>query len=484
MAIPLTKFMKIGNRPRLNEFSYSSSRNNNNSVGFSNKLQAKRKFWTWFRSRPELNSPVTIRVNDTITHMDFYDLDGKALGPRKLQEAQEDYAKNFMTERLKSIWSDALVTGDGFAWKGFQDPAKLKEIVDEFSSKYDKMYSVKEGEDVLSFAVKKLMDEDSRKPRKFDHIASSMMQINHSDVDVIGYTQFHNGGNTTFSKDEIIHFKFMSVDGKVAGYTPIESLFTEMILLYFIKENMVSYIRNGGVPRKIFTLEDELPGSQTHNFLTELLMSQGALENRHGNLVLTGKVDVKDMEEKLRDMEYKDLALYVTSNIAYALQIPVSRIPYMIGQAQSGGDAGGLAESGYWSMIDSDQLKIENLMNTQYFEAKSYMGKFRRHYKIDDLREVQALGMKADAITKMQTVFSTYGKELSVAKITTLMDLNSNDVVDIPKDRVNPLLPKTNLLNQNQLSNGELDNPDKQKKNDTKRQAALNNSSGADQSGQ
>jgi len=251
-----------------------------------------------------------------------------------------------------------------------------------------------------------------------------------------------------------------------------------MILLWFIKENMISYIRNGGAMDKIFTLPEGMPNDENYKFMVQTLQNYNAVENRHWNLVMTGKVDVQDLNEKIKDMEYKELALWVTSNVAYALQIPVSRIPYMIGSAQSGGDSGGLADSGYWSMIEADQRKIEILLNTQLLGQMGIVTKFRKRYKIDDLRETQALTMKADGITKLQTIFGQYGERLTKGRVLSMMDLPQNATEKIPEeDMMNPL-EKTGLMNQNMLNNIQLEG-DNNIKRDGKRTEQVNSANSA-----
>lgn len=482
MVFQASSFFGIGqrstkHRPLLNEYIFNKSHDHKATYGLGTKLEQKKKFWAWFKSRPELNSPVSIRVNDTITERDFYNIDGTTVGRNKRLELERFERHNFMDERLKSVWFDAVVTGSGFGWKGnIKNSLNEKEYVAKFKE-ISKIFSGSlQSKELETALFLKAMDEDLRKPRKFDYVPSSTVIVDHDEYDVTRYLQYVGTQSEPFNPEEIIHFPFMSVDGRVDGYTPIESLYTELLLLWFIKENMVSYIRNGGVPNKIFVLPEEMANSENHEYLTEQLMNHGVVENRHGHLVLTGKVDVVELEEKIKDMEYKDLALYVTSNIAYALQIPVSRIPYMIGKSQSNGDAGGLADSGYWSMIDADQKKIENRLNTQLYEKFGVITKFRRKYKIDDLRETQALTMKADAIQKTQMIFQRYGKQLSAKKITTMMDFNIDDIEEIPK---NELIQneQTGLMGQNQLNNNQvMMEPDKLKKNDTKRSAAENSS--------
>ena len=95
-------------RPLLNEIYSNNGAGTASGLGLANRIQVKQQFWRWFRSRPELNSPVTGRVNDTIKNVDFYAPDGGPLGRNKRLEAEKFWRENFMNKRLKSIWFDSM----------------------------------------------------------------------------------------------------------------------------------------------------------------------------------------------------------------------------------------------------------------------------------------------------------------------------------------------------------------------------------------
>lgn len=469
MALSLTKTIsRTGTRPLINGYYYNRKGKSPNRTLVANQ---KKQFWEWFKARPELNSPVSARVNDTIVEVEFTGVDGSPLGRNKQLEAIRDWEINQMDERLKSVWFDAIVTGEAFGWEGKPSVDQLKEVIRRFS----KNNSVKE-------ALFKSLDEDVTVKRVFDYVASSTMETLYNDTTVTGYIQNVNGEERLFTPEEIIHFTFSRIDGRVEGYTPIASLGPELVLLWFIKENMMAYMRNQGLPRKVFSLPDEIANSKNHQFLIQQLETYGAVENRHGNLVLSGKIDVVDLEEKLRDMEYEDLALYITSNIAYALQIPVSRIPYMIGKAQSAGDAGGLAEAGYWSMIESDRRKIEALLNNQMYVKRGYKVRFKRKFTVEKMREVQGWSMRADAVTKVDSILSKFGKRLADEKLYELLEIKDFEVKDDP-ERAAMSIQKTGLRNQNLLNNQDLakDSPSQRRAN--ARAEAVNNPKGLAQDG-
>lgn len=477
MALSLTKAIgmnKGGNKPLLNA-RIPMGNQNGRHFGMDSIQRQKKQLWDWFKTRPELNSPVFVRVNDTIKEVEFFKPDGTALGRNKRLEAERFYEENFVDDVLKSIWFDAIVAGSGFGWKGFLSDGQMKEVIDKTTEKLNvKSVEFKE-------FLAKAMDEELRKPRIFDYLASSTVDIDYTESEVKGFTQTVNTLTKHFTNEEIVHFPFSRVNGEVNGYTPVASLAPELILIWFIKENMMAYMRNGGVPKKLFSLAEEIANSANHEYLIQQLQTYGAVQNRHGNMVLTGKVNVIDLEEKMRDMEYEKLAKYVMGNVAYALQIPNSRLPYNLdGKANS--DAGGLAEAGYWSMIQADQRKIETLMNTQVFKKLGFIMKFKEANRIDDLRETQAMSMKADAIQKMQSILQAKGKTITAAKIIRMMDFGEEDVEDAPKEEMNSF-EKTGLRNQNLLNNQELARGDSSVKREKARTAAVNNPKNLPQNG-
>jgi len=469
---------KVYRRPLINQFPIGTT--SHTSRGISTNITQKAQFWRWFRTRPELNSPVTIRVDDTITDVDFFAPDGTTLGRNKRMEAEKFWEENQLHERFKSVQFDRLTTGSGFFWKGGLKESQLKEICKKVTGNWN----LKELPIIERLLYKAAKDEDLRKTRVVDYVASSTVQIEHDRFDVTKYIQRFSGWTAEFKPEEIVHIPLHRIDGKVDGFTPIESLWYELILLWAIKENMLAYMRNGGVMSRIFVLPDEIANSDNHKWLTQILMDNGVMEKRHGNLVLTGNVDVKELESNMKDMEYKELALYVTSNIAFALRVPVTRIPYLIGQAATKSDGGGMAEQGYWSMIDSDMRTLEIATNNQIFRRLGFIIKFKRRYKLDDLREAQALNFKVDALTKVQLELKNQGLRLTEDKLREILDLSANDTQKMTADEMMSDLERTGLLNRSFAKDGET-NPDmgKQNANDTKRQAAKNNPKGSNQTG-
>jgi len=220
-------------------------------------------------------------------------------------------------------------------------------------------------------------------------------------------------------------------------------------------------------------LPKEIANSKNHQFLIQQLMKYKKIQNRHGNLVFTGEIDIQDLQGNPKDLEYKDLALYITSNIAFAFGIPVTRIPYLIGSSASGGDGGsGLAESGYWNKISDFQDSIEDLLNSQLFNDLGWAIKFPRRYKQDEVRESQIKSMNADTVIKYQEIFAKQGKQLKTDKVLELMCWNEEDIEDVDLSIME--VQHNSLTNQNMQSNDTLEKEDDKKQLDNSKRNSAN----------
>lgn len=485
------------NRPMLNEVPYTQK--NGGIRTPSNPQLKKKQFVDWFMTRPELCAPVTIRVNDTIKDVEFYDVDGSPLGRNKYIQAMKFWNDNQLYKRLKSYQFDRIITGSGFLWKGSasnmrgakkEDYIKnMKQIATRTARQALGGIQTREVDMLADKLFLRAMDEDLRKVRIVDYIASSTVRIEHDGYDVLSYIQVNGVNTETFSPEEIIHTPFMDVNGKVDGFTPIMSLGYEMVLVWAIKENMLSYFRNGAVTGKMIILPDEIANSENFKWLKAELMNNGILENRHGHLLLTGNIDVKDLEDGLKDMDFENLFLHIKSNVANALLVPLSRMGDL---ASSGGgsDAGGLSDSGYWSSIESDQRVIEMDLNSQLFNSLGFSIKFKKPYKIDEVREAQAAVQNISFILQADNgLRNSHKKRLKLESYLNMISGNSreisiSDVEDLPKDMQMNGFQKNDLLNQSFMKDNEVMlSKGQQNKAEQKKTEAKNNPKGSNQGG-
>lgn len=476
MALPITQFItrrsaktsEHGNRPMYTSFSTEGSVLRPSRFA-DNSYQ---KFWKWFKTSPELIGTISIPITDILGDRPFFtSAEGEKLSKSEQKNAKKFWRNNRGKETLRASLFDAFITGDGYLWTGKPSKKEISAAVKEACKKLDiSVFQTKE------LMVKASADEDLKVTRSLDYVAASTMTIVHDQFEIKEYVQNIMAQTSRFRPEDIIHYRFLTLDGRVEGFAPVEALSAEIFLLSFVKNNMLAYQRNGGNPDKVFILPKEIAKSKNHQFLLEQLQQYKRVQNRHGSLVFTGDLEIKDLQGNPKDLEYKELALYVTSNIAFAYGIPVSRIPYLIGSSATGGDSGGLSEKGYWTKISDIQDSIEDLLNGQLFEELGWNINFTRSYKQDEVREAQTRNMAADTVLKYQEILLKNNKQITLNKTLELLDWNDEDVekVEIPeisKEINNP------LENQNRLPNSEMDKEgDNRTRANTKRNAANNNS--------
>ena len=432
-----------------------------------------RRLMNQLKRTPELVAVTDIIITDIIgDRPHFTDANEQPLGPTRERMARNFWRNNRMKEGLSSMLLDSLTTGDGYLWKGYADKSELRSAIRAAIKEFGI-----EGSDLETKELEAKIsgDEDFTLPRLIEPIASSTVTIEHDGYEVLGYTQSAGGHTHSFTTEEVIHHRYMLVDGDVYGFSPVQAMSAEIALLSLIKSSMVSYFRNGGSPARMYVLPEDVAQSPNHKHLLEQIRAYRSVTEWHGNLVVTGNIQVQDLQRSPKDMDFKELALYVTSMVAFSFGIPVSRIPFLIGKSATGGDSGGLSESGYWSRISKLQDTIEDLLNWQIFEDANLHICFDRHYKQNEVRESQTASMNVQTLINQQQALRAVGKELKPEAIMKIMGFSQEDVQEY--EAVAPL--QVAGKNQNLLGNGQvMREPDAQKRAGTKRNVATQKGSG------
>ena len=312
------------------------------------------------------------------------------------------------------------------------------------------------------------ISEELLKPRKYRYVASSTMEIVYDQYDILKYKQVIGVNQTEFSTDEIIHLTFEEIDGKVNGFTPVESIIIQLELLRQMWQNMLSLHKNGGTLDRIYVLEDTLVNSAEYKRMEEQLMQYKLVENRHGSMLFTGKVKVEDVQQ-LDKMQFMDSGLYITGLIAMQWGIPRSSIPYIVGGTNTKADIGGGADKDYWENIKYAQSMLADVLNTQlwipYFGVKLV---FENSYLQHDVQKETAWNLKLTNIKSVEEILARNGKTLKVDKKLSLLDLTSEDIEDLQMDMEIGYDGMSNQLGGQQVNNSE----ERQNMNESRRQEA------------
>jgi hypothetical protein len=433
------------NMPMINSIATSAQ----NVFSEVSQTRKKRALMAWYKHIPELTAFVNKVAIDSTSRWHFTTVSPTESGRNKILKANKFAQAVVLGQTMNSQMSDMLITGDGFGWMGFlrdkdvRDKIRksvnrsglfleLKEKHKLFEDLYSKAWTDKK--QVEGFHDTSAIDEDLLRPRKYRCIASSTVEILFNQFDIFGYRQLVGTNVINFDPKEIIHFTLMKRDGKVNGFTPVEAVLVQLELLRQMWQNQLSLHRNGGSPDKIFSLENVNPNSPAFRNIEQQLSKYRIVENKHGNMLWTGKLQVHELQQ-LDQMQFKDLGLYITGLVAMQWGIPKSSIPYIIGSANTKENTGGNEERGYWEVVKNFQENFSEIMNTQlwipHFGVKiAFMNPFLQM----DIQNENARMIKLNNVITMDDILGRADKRLKPIKRLRLLDLTSEDVEDIPEE--------------------------------------------------
>ena len=415
-----------------------------------------KSFMKQARKVPQLLAFCNLIATDILSdRIEFFPIDEGTSGRNRVKKAMAFWRANKGLEIAEETIYDFLIDGIGFNWLG-----KIRETeAKEFCKEALKRFSPEMKEANLEFKAEEMVidlnkNNKDKFAKKLRHIAASTMKIDSNNTEVTQYVQAVGTNIRVFSPDEIMTFKMMPFDGKVYPLPPMESLFAETYLLWLITQNNVSFFENGGKPDSVFILPKEIAGSKNHQYLIETLKKYKKIQNKHGNLVFTGDLTVEKLMDVEQQMENKDLGLYLVSILAMFYGVPVGRLPFLLGKAASGGDSGGLADSGYWRKISVWQSKFEETYNRDLWEP--FFGvkmKFRRGYLQDEVREAQTMKQKVD-IAEQNIRLGLWTTE----KAGEFLGIDADDIkkAQVEKKERDDEELKSGMLNQNLNNSGDV----------------------------
>lgn len=444
----------------------------------TNQLRKKKFFMSWFRTQPELTGFVNKVARDVTHKWHFTPFKPDDTNRNKIMRAERFANEIVLLQTMEAQMADMLVTGDGFGWLGKIKQTDLKKKLKEVlkreifieSKEKDRMEHMLLAEfkrESMS-ADQSFVDEDVLRPRKYRYVASSTMEVVFDQFDVRGYNQIvARQLPIPFTPEEIVHYTLMRRDGKVNGFTPVESLMVQLELLRSMWQNMLSIYKNGGAPDKLFVLENTQINSPQYKRIEEQIQKYKLVENKHGNMLFTGKVTVEDLQQ-MDQMQFKDSGLYITGLMALQWGIPRSSIPFIIGDTNTKDDTGGNSEKGYWTVIKDFQDTFAQTMNTQlwipYFGVKI---EFENAYINADIQGQTALQLRVNNIMAEDSIWKTKGKQLSTNRVMRMLGRVDKDLIDF-KVEDDPIMASQNTMNQ-QLSKDEVNDSDDKKNANAKK---------------
>lgn len=402
--------------------------------------------WQYFENSPEIVGIISAIVEDIIS--DGWTLEG---GRNNKKNATKFLEENKFKQLLISFLYDVLVTGDGYLYKVRLSPkqvhAAIRKIVNSFpfenKSTTSKMLYYETMNEM------KAVGDNIYTTKNLRYVPSSTFKIRYNlHGDVLSYIQLVANRTVHFAPEEIIHFHFQQLDGQVYGFTPLQTLFTELDILSDIKDYERFFFNRGGVPNFMFILKNETPNSPTTQQFKKHLQTYASLMNKWKSLVLTGEIDVKEVNKLDKDMEFRELSRYITQILVMTWGVPSTRLSDMLISKGTKGQT--VSTEGYYRKISHYQDLIENLVNTELLNDFDVLLRFNRTYKQDEVREAQVSQFKSDIVEKNQNLLKPYEKRLKLNKVLHILGFNEKDI-EKGKAPTNTGTNRQDLLNNAQL---------------------------------
>lgn len=310
-----------------------------------------------------------------------------------ISKAQDFEIKSNLFKLITNAIIDILVTGNAYILKLSVSQDKIDELLRSIPIEMIEKQKLQ----VSEIKDKLLKQEDMFKPKDLQLLKSSTIEIKYkNDGSVDYYEQTVENEKRIYQPKDIMHLSLFNLGGTVYGFTPLETLLSDIATLIFAKEFAGKYFENDGLPSWMFNLP-EANGEDDRNFqvLKSQLQSLKKKENKFRTLITTGKIESKEIEKFKKDMQFKELIQHFTQVVLIGMGVPTYRLSWTA-NIQTSSTESAKAFEGYFKKINFIQKIIEAQLNKELFEGFNVSLKFNRSYKIDELREANIVTMLID----------------------------------------------------------------------------------------
>jgi hypothetical protein len=434
------------------------------------QISKKKQLMAIYKKTGELTGIVNKVATDVVKNWHFEKANPRETGRNKLIRAYNFATKVKQRNILFSQMVDKLVTGEGYGWMRFVDELSLKEsIVNRINQKHMPLRERKELFNKLYTEIKASKgkgatlnyDEHLLTPKNYRSMASSTMEIIHDRYDVLKYRELVGQNEEFYSPEEIIHFPYLPVDGKINGFTPIESILVQIELINMMWLNMLFLNKNGGVPDFAFILKDVKVNSPEYKRIEQQLEKYKIVENKHGNMLFTGDLKIEALQQ-LEKMQFMDVGLYATSILAMQWELPKENLPVLMKEADTKEGTGGTSSEGYKERIQFMQKDFADEQNTQlwipHFGVKIV---FDNPNLQREIREQTFWQMKVDNTKGVQELLRNNKVRINKEKMLNLLELDEEDIEEIPEEELMQEMAGATGMG-NQLDNKTVENGDSQ----------------------
>jgi len=426
------------NQPRQERYRESQPLSNEPSAGIGipgqtdvqqTRKVAEQPIFQRLRQSPEVLSLIQAIIDDVIGPGATFDYVGPNPGERgkeSIRRAEQFWEYN--AENYADSMVDQLVVGDMYIYKRRNEEAQVEQAAqtllrNEYSIKNEE--NLKAGAKHITNELKEMTDMFEIKELR-PISAATVDHVINSYGDITAYRQEVGGDHIELPQEQVMHDSYMNLNGKTYGFSPFLSLFTELDMIANAKNHNAQVFHNAGVVNKLFKLPDEGPDSANFEMIKKTLGQYRKLNNKHRDLVVTGEVEVEDLSSEEAQMEFRQLAEYVTNVLVMAWGVPPTRVGADIGGGGTRGRATQISHEGYFQRIKRWQRKHQAFLNEELFEP---MFNVRIEFNNPDTKQEIRLAdrdLRRLEVAKQHGALGLWNED----KIRNYLDINKNQLAD------------------------------------------------------
>jgi len=345
------------------------------------------QYYIWLRKMPEVAGVISAVCNDMMG--EGYEFVGTKAG---VKSAQEFVKRNHFSKKFYSVLQDHVLTGDSYMGIRIISNYYVNKQINKMFGDNDMLKGSGLSKNYLMEKLK-VRSPDLFYPREVFPLKASTMEIDY-DVHgrIIQYIQKVDGNATkvSFAPDEIVHFSLNNLGNDVYGSTPFISCLHAVATLWYAQDYAGTFFQNDAAPDRMYVLKNTAPGSPEYDNFKKQIETFKKAKNKHKSMVMTGEVEITDVNKFGKDLEFSNLIDKFTQRLMMAWNMPPSRLSEISGKNSSGKEA----LAGYYKNINRMQKEIEETLNSELFSRFGDVEiVFNKVYKRDE-------SVEADIVSK------------------------------------------------------------------------------------
>jgi HK97 family phage portal protein len=344
-------------------------------------------FYTWLGKMPEVSGVIGAVCNDIMG--DGFEFRGTKAG---IAAAQEFVKRNHFNKKFYSALQDYVLLGDSYLGIRIINENYINKTLDKSSIIDDLQKSFGTGRDEIITKLK-LRSPDLLYPREvFPLKASTIYPVYDEHGRVEKYVQKVNGNSkkVSFLPNEVIHFSLNNIGNDVFGSSPFASCLNDVATLWYAKDYAGTFFQNDASPDKMYILKNTAPNSAEFETFKRSIEAFKHSKNKHKSMVMTGEVEIQNVNDFNKDLEFSNLLDKFTQRLRMAWNMPGSRM-----DESKSSSSNKAAEAGYYKNINRMQSEIEETLNNELWARFGDVEMvFKKAYKRDE-------SIEADIVAKL-----------------------------------------------------------------------------------